>query len=294
MKDLTAPESYRIIDIINWGRRLFLRRNFSHARYNIEVLLEHILGKKRAELYLDCDYELSKREAGLLLDCVSKRLDNWPLWHLVGTVEFYGFPVRVDGRVLIPRPETELVVDLALKELANYPGRGVRYLADVGTGSGNIAAAVARARNDVFIYAVDISGEALELAEENTKRLGVDGYISLIEGDLLGPFSERSLDMVLSNPPYVAASEWRELPGDVRDREPRIALCGGEDGLDLIRKLVSEASSRLLPGGCVIMEMGKGQGPLVKGLIEASGAYGGVEIHKDYSGIDRVALARTI
>jgi len=294
VEQLTEPKTNRLIDIINWGRELFLRRRLSHARYTIEVLLEHILGKKRAELYLDYDYRLSAHEMDLLRGYIVRRLDHWPLWHLVGTVEFYGLKMSVDSRVLIPRPETELVVECALRELAkNHPVR-VRYVADIGTGSGNIAIAIARSRSDVFIYAVDISAEALEVADANTERHGVDGAISLLRGDLLEPFKSRGtcLDMIVSNPPYVAEGEWESLPPEVCAREPRLALYGGSDGLEKIRRIVADAPACLVRGGLLIMEVGHGHAVPVREMIVRSGEYSAVEIHKDYSDIERVVMAR--
>lgn len=293
MEKLTEPKTNRIIDIINWGRELFLRRQVPHARYNVEVLLEHILGKKRAELYLDYDYRLSGREMALLRGYIAKRLEHRPLWHLVGTVEFYGLKMSVDDRVLIPRPETELVVECALRELARQRAPRVRYLADVGTGSGNIAVAIARSRSDVFVYAVDISPQALEVADANARRHGVDGSISLVRADLLEPFRGQGpcLDMIVANPPYVAEGEWDSLPREVSEREPRLALYGGMDGLEVIRRLVADAPACLVPQGCLIMEVGAGQAGSVKRMILESGAYGRVEIHRDFSGIERVVSA---
>jgi len=287
-------KSNRVIDVINWGRELFLTRNVPHARYNIEVLLEHVLGKKRVELYLDYDYRLSPREIELVRGYIDKRLNRYPLWHLVGSVEFFGFTIRVNERVLIPRPETELLVELALKELNKCTGGGVRYVADIGTGSGNIAISLARSRSDVFVYATDISAEALALAEANACANRVDGAISMLAGDLLDPFTGAGLnrlDMIVSNPPYVSAGEWVALPEEVREREPKIALCGGENGLEMISRLVAEAPRYLRPEGRLLIEVGAGQAPAVNELIARSGAYGRAEAHRDYSGIERVVLA---
>lgn len=287
-------KSNRVIDVINWGRELFLTRDVPHARYNIEVLLEHVLCKKRVELYLDYDYRLSPRELELVRGYIEKRLNRYPLWHLVGSVEFYGVTLRVNDRVLIPRPETELLVELALKELDRETGAGVRYVADIGTGSGNIAVSLARSRSDVFIYATDISADALALAEANARANGVDGAISLFAGDLLEPFTGAGrdrLDMVVSNPPYVSADEWAALPREVREREPKIALYGGENGLEMIGRLVAVAPRCLRQEGRLLIEVGAGQAHAVEELIARSGEYGRTEIHRDYSGIERVVLA---
>jgi release factor glutamine methyltransferase len=288
------PTSNRIIDVINWGRELFLERNVPHARYTIEVLLGHVLAKKRAELYCAYDYQLSAGELQRLCGYIEKRLNHWPLWHLVGSVEFFGLELSVSDRVLIPRPETEVLVEIALRELGAAAGTGVRYIADIGTGSGNIAIALAKSRSDVFIYATDISAAALRVAEANARRHGVDGAVSFVAGDLLAPFERcgrRCLDMVVSNPPYVAAEEWESLPREVRDREPREALFGGKDGLGSIRRIVAEAPRCLKPGGHLVCEFGKGQASFVRDLVAEAGAYARAEVSKDYTGIERVMHA---
>jgi release factor glutamine methyltransferase len=295
MNDTLQPKTSRIIDLINWGRELFLYHDLPHPRYNIEVLLECVLRKRRIDLYLDYDYRLSPDELKRLKGFVEKRLSRWPLWHLVGTVEFFGLKFRVSEHVLIPRPETELVVELALKELARDTGGSTRYVADIGTGSGNIAVSTVRLRSDLFVYATDISREALAIASENARLNGVEGCISFMEGHLLDPFKARGrnrLDMILSNPPYVSAEEWADLPSEVKDREPRAALFGGEDGMEVLRELVVEAPLYLRTGGCMILETGRGQAGPVRRLIEGTGYFEPAEIHKDYSGIERVVLAQ--
>jgi release factor glutamine methyltransferase len=290
---MTEPKSDRIIDVINWGRALFIERNVPHARYTIEVLLEHVLGRKRADLYCDYDSRLSAAEMGRLRKYVGERLARKPLWHLVGAVEFYGLTMRVNDRVLIPRPETELLVERALKELEGLPRAGVRYVADIGTGSGNIAIAIARSTRGVFVYATDLSPEALAVAEANARENGVEGEISLLSGDLLAPFragGRGRIDMIVSNPPYVSDADWADLPPEVREREPRLALHGGMDGLECIARLVDGAPSVLVPGGTLLLEVGSGQAPRVGEMMTRAGAYGRIEVHRDYAGIERVVV----
>lgn len=290
---MTEPKSDRIIDVINWGRALFIERNVPHARYTMEVLLEYILGKKRADLYCDYGCRLSAGEMARLRRYVEERLDRKPLWHLVGAVEFYGLSMRVNDRVLIPRPETELLVERALEELGRLPRHRVRYVADIGTGSGNIAIAVARSARGVFVYATDLSTEALAVAESNARAHGVEGEISLLSGDLLDPFTggERGrLDMIVSNPPYVSDADWADLPPEVREREPRLALHGGADGLGCLRRLVDGAPSALVPGGVLLLEVGSGQASRVGEMMKRAGAYVRIEVHRDYAGIERVVV----
>lgn len=290
---MTEPKSDRIIDVINWGRALFIERNVPHARYTIEVLLEHILGTKRADLYCDYARRLTPGEMRRLKRYVGERLARKPLWHLVGSVEFFGLTMRVNDRVLIPRPETELLVERALDELARMPRERLRYVADIGTGSGNIAIAIARSAPGVFVYAADLSPEALAVAETNARLHGAEGSVSLVAGDLLAPFAAAGagrLDMIVSNPPYVSDADWAELPPDVRDREPRLALHGGPDGLSCIGRLVEGAPEVLVPGGVLIFEIGAGQARRVREMMARAGAYGRVEVHKDYAGIERTVV----
>lgn len=290
---MTEPASDRIIDLINWGRALFMERKIPHARYTMEVLLEHVLGAKRADLYCDYGRRLTPEEMRRLKSYVAGRLARNPLWRLVGEVEFYGLAIRVNDRVLIPRPETELLVERAVEELARLPREGLRYAADIGTGSGNIAIAIARTVPGVFVYATDLSPDALAAAESNARLHGVDGAICLLCGDLLAPFAPGGagrLDVIVSNPPYVSDAEWADLPPEVRDREPRLALHGGTDGLEIIRRLVAGAPGVLSPGGALIIEVGRGQASPVREMMARDGAFGRVEVHKDYSGIERVVV----
>lgn len=288
-----GPKTRRVIDVINWGRALFIERNVPHARYTIEVLLEHVLGRKRADLYCDYDYRLSPAEWERLKGYVEKRLERRPLWHLVGEVDFFGMRIRVSDRVLIPRPETELLVEWAIEEIRALPRSGVRYAADIGTGSGNIAVALARSVSGLFVYAVDISPDALAAAEANARDNGAEGAISFLRGDALAPLREGargSLDMIVSNPPYVSDEEWAALPSEVREREPRIALYGGSEGLDVISRIVAGAPACLSPGGVVLLEVGRGQAPRVREMMARSGAYGRIEARRDYAGVERVVV----
>ena len=292
-----GPNSDRVIDLINWGRALFIERRIPHARYTMEVLLEHILGAARADLYCDRDRRLTAEQMDRLMGYIEERLARKPLWHLVGSVEFYGLPIRVSDRVLIPRPETELLVERAVQERTRRPRQAVRYVADVGTGSGNIAIAVASAAGGTFVYATDLSPEALAVAKANARQNGVEGAICFLEGDLLEPLragGRGKVDMVVSNPPYVSDADWADLPPEVRDREPRLALRGGPDGLRCLARLVEEAPSVLVPGGALLLEVGRGQAPQVRAMMERAGVYRRVETHRDYAGIDRLVVGADV
>jgi release factor glutamine methyltransferase len=226
---------------------------------------------------------------------VHKRLESWPLWQLVGKVDFFGLTFSINEKVLIPRPETEILVEIAVDILGRSKTGALKYVADIGTGSGNIAVSIAKSRSDVYVYAVDISTAAVEMARANAAANGAEGSISFLVGDLLGPFENAGrnrLDMIVSNPPYVSAFEWERLLPEVRHREPREALYGGDDGLIIIKKLIAKSPTYLKRSGYLIMEVGRGQAGRVMEIMDSSGFFREIRCSKDYTGVDRVVVAR--
>jgi release factor glutamine methyltransferase len=198
----------------------------------------------------------------------------------------------VDRRVLIPRPETELLVEQSLSILSETSFKRILSVLEIGTGSGAIAIALAKEMKNIFLVATDISKSALALAMENAKSAGVQGQIDFVNGDLFGPFhpsrERKSFDLILSNPPYVIRPEIGSLAKEVRDYEPIVALDGGEDGLAFYRRLISQAPFYLREGGWLLLEIGQGQGPFVSGLIEEGGNFLKPDCIPDLSGIERV------
>jgi release factor glutamine methyltransferase len=215
-----------------------------------------------------------------------------PIQHILGSQEFYGLSFRVTPSVLIPRPETEGVVDEALSELSRTTGRAPR-VADVGCGSGCIAVAIARERPEASLLAIEASAAALAVARENAAVHGVEGRITFLLGDLLGPLVERGeqLDLVVSNPPYVVDADIEGLAPEVKEYEPRLALAGGADGLSAITRLVEGVSAVLAEGGALVMEIGQGQDREVSERVRSAG----LELSRiapDLAGIPRVVVAR--
>jgi release factor glutamine methyltransferase len=262
------------------------------ARFEAELLLRHALGFSRETLFARLHEPAAAEAAGHYFHLLERRRGRVPIQHILGTQEFYGLSFRVTPSVLIPRPETEGVVDEALAELSTRAESEPR-VADVGCGSGCIAIAIARECPEAALLAIDASPAALAVASENASAHGVDERITFLHGDLLEPLVGRreKLDLVVSNPPYVVDAEIEELAPEVKEHEPRIALAGGADGLATITRLLEGVGAVLEPGGAVVMEIGKGQDPQVAERIRSAGL-DLVRIVPDLAGIPRVVVAR--
>jgi release factor glutamine methyltransferase len=261
-----------------------------------EYLLTHVAGARRHELFTNKERRLTASESSALDGSLRRRADGEPAQYITGTAWFMGLPFTVTPDVLIPRPETEIIVEEALGLVAGKGGEAT--VIDLCTGSGCIAISIATMLPGAAVYATDISGRAIEVARRNAEAHGVSGRVRFLEGDLFGAFVEEGgeglrgrVDLVVSNPPYVPEEEFKTLAPEVRDHEPRVALIGGGDGLDFIRRIAWEAPGYLCPGGLLLMEIGFGQAGEVRGIFEEDAGYAGVDIRKDYSGIDRVVRA---
>ncbi len=262
------------------------------ARFEAELLLRHALGCSREALYTRLHDPAGAEAAGHYFHLLERRRGRVPIQHILGTQEFYGLSFRVTPSVLIPRAETEGVVDEALAELSAR-AQGAPTIADVGCGSGCIAIAIARARPEATFLAVDASPSALAVARENALAHGVDERITFLHGDLLDPLVERGgrLDLVVSNPPYVVDAEMGELAPEVKEHEPRMALAGGADGLATITRLLEGVGGVLDAAGVVVMEIGQGQDRQVAQRVLAAGL-DLLRIVPDLAGIPRVVVAR--
>ncbi len=255
-----------------------------------ELLMAHVLGWTRTRVLSHIQEPLPAPDLQQFQLLVQRRASGEPLQYLTGVREFYGLSFQVTPSVLIPRPETEILVERALA-LARAQKRPVRF-ADVGTGSGCIAISVAHEVADASGWATDLSPEALEVARDNAARAGVGGRVAFVCGDLLDCFAPRPVfDLILSNPPYIPESETDELPAVVRDFEPQLALCGGESGLAAYRRLIPQAARRLVPQGYLLMEVGAGQSVAVARLV-AKEDLTLVEIVDDLQKIPRCVVAR--
>jgi len=258
-------------------------------RLDAELLLAHTLEANRAAVLAWPDRRLTPKELTRYRYLVDRRAAREPLAYILGRREFFGLEFAVDPRVLIPRPETELLVEEALR-LARP--RTSPLLADVGAGSGAIAVSLAVHLPQARVYALDDSAEALAVATENARRHGVADRITCLQGNLLAPLPE-PVDLVTANLPYVATPEWEDLAPEIRHYEPRAALDGGADGLVLIRGLLAAAAPQLRPGGALLLEIGAAQGRAVVDLAGQHFATAEVKLRQDYAGLDRLVVVQT-
>jgi release factor glutamine methyltransferase len=254
-----------------------------NARLDAQVLLAYVLGQERSWLFAHHDYPLSEAEAEQYTELVARRVCREPVAYLIGRKEFYGMEFLVDQRVLIPRPETELLIDLALAQVRNRKNHRI-VVADVGTGSGAIAVTLAMHAPEAQIYGLDVSPAALTVAQKNQARLAPTSAITFLQSDLLEALPE-PVDLIVANLPYVTADEYKQLDPDIRDYEPRLALEAGAQGLDVIERLLQQVSHHLKPKGAVLLEIGSHQGDAVIKLAKAMKprpSY--VGLRRDYSG----------
>jgi release factor glutamine methyltransferase len=282
--------TWTVLEILRATATFLEGRGSESARLDAEVLLAHVLGLARIELYTGHDRPLVPAELDAYREAVRRRGESEPVAYILGEKEFRSLAFRVTPAVLVPRPETEHLVEEALAALE---GRSDPVVADVGTGSGCVAVSLAVARPDLRALAVDRSADALAIAAENAERHGVADRVRLLEGDGLEPiFAEGArVDLLVSNPPYVSEEEWAELDRDVRDHEPKGALVPGPDPLRFYRLLLERGPQVLRGGGAIVLELPGSRTEEIRAL-----APGGTELQvlSDYAGLDRVLVARPV
>lgn len=280
-------EPWTIRRVLAWAADDLKKRGNTTPRLDAELLLGKVLNSPRIKLVLDADKPLAKDELAAYRELHQRRRRGEPVAYLLGVREFYGRSFRVDGRVLVPRPDTEILVEVALRRSAAR-SLSMRVL-DLCTGSGCVAITIARERPTATVIGADISKDALVVARENQVRLAAFN-VAFLEGDLFALPPHRGpkrFDLITANPPYIPAGDAPELAVDIRDFEPACALFGGADGLDLVRRIVREAPDHLDEGGVLAMEIGAGQAAAVEALFVERG-FTSVERSKDYGGHERV------
>jgi release factor glutamine methyltransferase len=278
-----------VLEVIKRSTEYLESKGVDSPRLQIELLLAHVLKIPRLKLYLDFDRQLSEVDLDTLRAMVKRRGEREPLQYIIGTASFCGLEISVTPAVLIPRPETELLVEQAWKFLTSSADQAATVL-DFGTGSGCIAIAIAHKFPACEVHAIDASEEALRVARANAERVGAKVRFNrgVAINDLASP---RTLDLVVSNPPYIPDAELETLQPEVRDYEPRLALGGGNEGLDFYRMIASQARARLTASGCVIVELGHGQEGAVRSIFEGEGWFVG-SVVADYAGTPRILIAR--
>lgn len=255
-----------------------------------DLLLARLLGCRHLEVSLNNAVELTPPRVEAMRRAVKRLADGEPVQYILGEVDFMGHRIKVDRRALIPRPETEILVSTVLV-CAEFRDNTEVRVADVGTGSGCIAISIAMARQQARLLAMDVSEDALELARENAAQLGVDGQIFFVCAEMADVLEPETVDIVVSNPPYVKSSDWELLAPQVRDHEPRLALDGGASGLDIIAAVAEDAMIALRDGGGLFLEIGAGQAREVAAILQSCD-YRDISVIRDLAGCERVVSAR--
>ena len=308
---LRSAQGKPVGEALREGRRILTNAGIEEADLEAELLLRHALGIDRADLFAHLDGGIDPDRRAAYQAFLARRLAHEPTAYITGRREFYGLDFQVTPAALIPRPETELLVDEALRIWASMlearsskPEEAIPRLADVGTGSGAVAVALAVHLPEATIVATDTSRDALLLAGRNARRHGVGDRIALVQTDLLAglrpdadarsgrPSGRPPFDLVVANLPYVPTAVWEALPPEIRDHEPRAALDGGADGLSAIHRLLRAAPAYLTPGGALLLEIGADQGPAVLALARQALPGRTARILKDATGRDRVLAVR--
>lgn len=280
--------------LLTWITDYLTKNGVDTPRLSAELLLSHVLGLRRIELYTQFDGVVDQEQLDRLHDLVKRAGRHEPVAYLVGRTEFYSIDLDVTPDCLIPRPETELLVQRAIEFLRTR--RGPQHVCDLCTGCGCIAVAVAKNFPEARVIATDISDRALAVAARNVQKHQLTGRVELLCGDLFEPLVPHldvtQWDLIACNPPYVSAAEYEALDPSVRDFEPRLALWAGGDGLDVYRRICQDIDRFLTPGGALLLEIGYAQGPAVQALLDGTALFAETRIEKDPNNNDRIAFAR--
>ncbi len=283
-----SAEPWPIRRLLQWTQQFLRDKEIESARLEAEILLGHALGCKRIDLYVRSEELTTEEQRAAFRTLIKKRVEGCPVAYLVGRREFYQLTFDVTPAVLIPRPETE---HLVMECLRLIKGKVAPRVLDVGTGSGCIALSVAHQHKKADVAGIDISPDALEVARRNAAKHGLE-RVRFLAGDLFEPVRGETFDIILSNPPYIAAGELAGLAKEVRDFEPKLALDGGPDGLTVYRRLIPEAASHLVAGGYLLLEIGATQENAVRELIEGTECFDTIAVRLDGQKLPRVIEAR--
>ena len=288
------PEAWTILKLLDWATAYFKSHHIEQPRPDAEILLAYALDIERIDLYVQYDRPLESTELATFRRLIQRRVDREPVAYIVGEKGFWSLDLKVTPEVLIPRPETEILVETALSIIPPEPLPRPFRILDLGTGSGAVVLALARERAGHCYYAIDCSHGALTVARDNARSHGLDKAIAFFQDSWFDAVSGkgRYFDVIVSNPPYVSSTDLEMLPPEISQYEPRQALDGGPDGLDAIRLIIEKAVTYMVPDGWLLFEIGYDQWASVEQLMTASTAYTDVTVIKDYSGLDRVVRAR--
>jgi len=289
-------EQWTIKKLLDWMVSHFTEKKIDSPRLTAELILSFVLDLERIQLYMHFDKEVDKPQLDKLRNLVKRCVQNEPVQYLTGRCEFYSLSLKVAPACLIPRPETELLVERAIEFLRTRTG--TQYVCDLCTGCGCIAVTIAKNFPDAKVIATDICDKALSVAAENIAKYNLHQRIELLHGDLFEPIISRldvkEFDLIVCNPPYVSRAEYENLDAKVKNYEPKLALDGGPDGLDIYRRIAEQVSSHLKKDGVLLLEIGYLQGQAVQKLLEETKIFNPIKIEKDFSNNDRIVTAAKI
>ncbi len=289
MSDTQKKKDWTLLELLEWTTNYLLEKNFDDARLNTERLLAHTLGLSRVELYTNFDRPLIPDELLRFKKILKRRLTREPLQYIIGETEFYSLPIKVRQGVLVPRPETEILVEHVIDYCSGRFDRDEKFRAlDIGTGSGCIAIAIKKNCPNARMEAVDISEDALDIARENAEINNVD--ISFKKNDALKPWPPEytnSFDVVVCNPPYVSFREFEQLQPEIQKYEPKVSLLGGNDGLDFYRRISNILTDLVKPNSIAFFEIGEKQSASVTNIFSEAG-FENIQTIKDLAGKDRI------
>ena len=288
-----TPKAWCIKTLLETATDYLVEKRIENARLNAEVLLAYQLRVKRISLYLNFEQPLTEKEVSGYRALIRRRLKHEPLQYITGLQEFWSLAFKVNPHVLIPRPETEILVDQAITLSGTFSEAPLRIL-DLGTGSGAISVSLAKEVPEALILATDISGEALVVARENTQEHNVTDRIAFLRGDFFEPLmcEKPAFHLIVSNPPYVCTHEIQGLLPEVALHEPRIALDGGKDGMNFLQQIICQAPKFLRPGGWLLLEMSPYQVEKALFTLAQTGVYQNETKIEDYSHLQRVVMAQ--
>jgi release factor glutamine methyltransferase len=295
LADATGAATPTLRSALLRGAEFLCAAGIDSAKIDAEVLLRHVLGLEKTQLYSALKEPLSAGHRLGFQETLERRMRREPVAYITGRKEFWSLDFVVTPEVLIPRPETELLVEVALHRLKSTAS-GTPNILDLGTGSGNVAICLAKEHLGANILAVDIASSALEVARINSRRHGVSKRIDLMHADLFGALGakKRLFDLIVSNPPYLRTGELSLLAPEIRHWEPATALDGGPDGITHYRRIIGQAHEYLAPRGSIVLEIGADMAPAVTELFGRSGCYGSASVYQDYAGKDRVIAATKV
>jgi len=294
MTAISGPWTVR--RLLEWTSTFFTRKEVDSPRVSAELLLAHVLAVPRIKLYTDYDRALGERDLTAYRELVRRAGEHEPIAYLTGKAHFFNLELEVGPGVLIPRPDTETLVENVLQTVRHQSGLEAPRILDLCTGSGCIAAALATHLKSAAVIATDISPQAIATARANLQRLGLNQRVSVVQGDLFEALNEvvdvAPFHLIVSNPPYIPSAQLKSLDRNVREYEPASALDGGPDGLDVHRRILTQAADRLLPGGRFFLEIAFDQGPAAEALAESFSEYANIRLLRDYAGHNRVVAGQ--